>query len=1009
MANTEGDGATGLRLNDIGVTFGVGLSVAAASIFAFGTALKCRHVPSVAPRCHARHPYTVYKPKKAATGPDDPQIRGSNAYFGWIKWCMSLTYDQMLEGVPGTGTIEKGMGGRLLDVNLDGIVFLKFIDLCRRVCVVQTILAMLILFPLNWTSWCYNNRPEPGEEDNDWGSICGMGSSDNNSTSDYYNMTDYVRTTISNIPSLSGVKDQVNQDVLSEEEPWRLYLVAIVTWITSYYTIRLIRHEWVTMIAMRRSYYLEAQHHDEYKDDLRSVKRLDLDRVRRRNAGHREDIQNSNGVLADGESRRDAWIPDPGEACTVPNIELYSLLVKNIPDNPEDVLSAADIESGLYESVDWQLELIRSFFHQCIPAQPGYSSSVAAITVLPEPTKIAEAWRKWYKAKAALRRLAYVRAVIADKFSVDNTVKYQYGSYVDMIDVDQDHETLTAFESVQGQSLTFGPSQNSIYQREVAQGASNCCPYGCCQERLHFLEVEDLQEIEQKLLTVAAESSLGLRRAQTRAAAGVKPQPDSNRSIDTTSGLRDKSNSLEKDKGEYQDTDMDKDDDSFRSIGSDSDCISDDGSIPAAVKFLVGPDGRMSMSIGAGNEATIRTENVQRLTENSGVRRRSVAWARAESKVDESSLSVNSLDSGAWFGSNISRLSLKHVVKGATNTIAAEVNDAISKELHRGTNMAVVTFTSRQAAISARRCMVDGRPNNKWSIDQSLAIPPLADAAPFDVVTCRGLCKPVTPTIPETRKTLRRYIANAGVVLAFLGYTYPISKLADLLDETSAFYKFIQDLIYPIELPKNTNGILTALLYMVTFASCPIYFKMLANTGSNATNLFGAEQWALRAYWYFMLLVAFTGSTLFRVGEDIIRNEFGTDTLWNTLQEISGTIPNEVSAAWINWIILRACAILPAQYLLQYNVISFALFGLKCCVRVSTGGGPGGPLPYRIYVDSGVVFLCAVALSCASPIVAPCALLYFTMGAPIWRRQCIFVYRPLYDAGGGHWPLLANM
>lgn len=103
MAHTEG-GKTGLDLGTIGVTIGAGLSITALSIFAFGTAVKCRYVPAVAPRCHARHPYTVYKPKNAATGPADPQIRGGNAYFGWITWCMSLTYDQMLQGVPGTGT-----------------------------------------------------------------------------------------------------------------------------------------------------------------------------------------------------------------------------------------------------------------------------------------------------------------------------------------------------------------------------------------------------------------------------------------------------------------------------------------------------------------------------------------------------------------------------------------------------------------------------------------------------------------------------------------------------------------------------------------------------------------------------------------------------------------------------------------------------------------------------------------------------------------------------------------
>ena len=202
---------------------------------------------------------------------------------------------------------------------------------------------------------------------------------------------------MSNIPggylTNTTTQEQYSDDELLNDGRWRLYIFAIATWITTYYTLRLLRNEWTAVIAMRRTYYLEAQHHEEYKDDLRSVRRLDINdkSLRRRNAINGEDMLRSReGVLAEGERRRDAWIPDPEEACTVPSIELYSLLVKNIPDNPEDVLTSADIESGLYESVDWQSELIRSFFHQCIPAQPGYSSSVAAITILPEPAKISE-------------------------------------------------------------------------------------------------------------------------------------------------------------------------------------------------------------------------------------------------------------------------------------------------------------------------------------------------------------------------------------------------------------------------------------------------------------------------------------------------------------------------------------------------------------------------------------------------------------------------------------------
>jgi hypothetical protein len=46
--------------------------------------------------------------------------------FGWIPWTLSLSYDQLLNGVPGTGTRKGGMEGSLLKVNLDGIILLRF-------------------------------------------------------------------------------------------------------------------------------------------------------------------------------------------------------------------------------------------------------------------------------------------------------------------------------------------------------------------------------------------------------------------------------------------------------------------------------------------------------------------------------------------------------------------------------------------------------------------------------------------------------------------------------------------------------------------------------------------------------------------------------------------------------------------------------------------------------------------------------------------------------------------
>lgn len=50
-----------------------------------------------------------------------------------------------------------------------------------------------------------------------------------------------------------------------------------------------------------------------------------------------------------------------------------------------------------------------------MPNQPGFSSSVAAVTILPDAQKLAKAWRAWYKHAAMLRRLRFIRRLIAKK------------------------------------------------------------------------------------------------------------------------------------------------------------------------------------------------------------------------------------------------------------------------------------------------------------------------------------------------------------------------------------------------------------------------------------------------------------------------------------------------------------------------------------------------------------------------------------------------------------------
>ena len=71
--------------------------------------------------------------------------------------------------------------------------------------------------------------------------------------------------------------------------------------------------------------------------------------------------------------------------------------------------------------------------------------------------------------------------------------------------------------------------------------------------------------------------------------------------------------------------------------------------------------------------------------------------------------------------------------------------------------------------------------------------------------------------------------------------------------------------------------------------------------------------------------------------------------------------------------------------------------------------GAGGPVPYRIYVDSGVVMLCVFALAPASPLIAAAGFVYFLFCTPLFRWTLIFLYKPKFDIGGQRFPFIFDM
>ena len=46
--------------------------------------------------------------------------------LSWIHWAMSQRYIDLLAGIPGTGTRQKGWSGPNLRTNLDGIILMRY-------------------------------------------------------------------------------------------------------------------------------------------------------------------------------------------------------------------------------------------------------------------------------------------------------------------------------------------------------------------------------------------------------------------------------------------------------------------------------------------------------------------------------------------------------------------------------------------------------------------------------------------------------------------------------------------------------------------------------------------------------------------------------------------------------------------------------------------------------------------------------------------------------------------
>jgi len=271
--------------------------------------------------------------------------------------------------------------------------------MCLKVALLATALCIGICLPINYTV-CFSDEKRTKE--------CSLQQS-------FVNMTNFEKTTLAAIPQIIPRSDKIFATTIAPSSLLtRFYTIVLVAWLLYLYIIRLLQREWIENLALRRVYYLEADHWGHRIDDSRQVEFSDSesddsmdDTIQKGNQQQRK--KNKRNI--NYRNYRDPWIPHPEMPETVANIELFSVLVGNLPSSlseilydPRDTLAHNLTKKDILQ---WQLNVTAAFFDRCVPRPPGFSSSVAAVTILPDAPDLASAWRKWYKHAVMFRKVRF--------------------------------------------------------------------------------------------------------------------------------------------------------------------------------------------------------------------------------------------------------------------------------------------------------------------------------------------------------------------------------------------------------------------------------------------------------------------------------------------------------------------------------------------------------------------------------------------------------------------------
>mmetsp|Transcript_4818 Transcript_4818/g.12258 ORF Transcript_4818/g.12258 Transcript_4818/m.12258 type:complete len:1303 (-) Transcript_4818:886-4794(-) len=1108
---------TGATLRQVGTNLGYQIIIASVALILFGIAIWRQWNSELTPRA-ANRPLCVLKNvllnptigrKGKGTGTADKNgTTTSWDWFNklyalsWLRWTSNLTYQQALEGVPGTGSRADGWDGRTLQLNLDGVILLKYHRMLAKIAGLATLLCIAVILPVYKTATC-----DPFK----------LGAA---ACLSRENLTDFEQLTVIHIPAKqwqplnytttiqldNGTVVTVDQqttrdtdgdgdsDILGYDTTWRIALVTLCTMIIYIYTCYLLWNEWIDNLALRRAFYLEANHYSNRKTELDRLAVLQQRHGSNKGTDGCSNVENNDSGDFFKKKNRPPNVCNPELRDTPPSIGLYSVLYQL----PSSLLT---YESDGHTQTEREQAATARFFDECIPNQAGFSSSVAAVTVIPNAQSVAKVWTQWYTFKSKLRRLRFIRKTLAEKVAKNSstlktaeTSQHRIGglpSSTQSFDEGVDRSNDTAADS-NGSSPKHQTSSNGSKEKPVnddVEDPPTAIDQNALVQEVHTNENVLNREEKNRSSTdtsptedeneVAAESATANSNPSNLAVVEEMDNEHAEETIDfhKEDEAQDASVASPKSQFEYDTFDVDEFskqigyveeteiNDVVDGLGIEQlNMFAYESTLAAGGMCIYGKVDQLILLASIEDLVEMEQEAVDDLE----ITKQSLMDARAAVAEDETDIEVGAIPVAIEppleeVANALSPRFSSAASSGLRNRGSTTVEDAIANQWEQAMNVkktlqvvpesevvgniddkkskksymsccrgnvslpqsygsalaetsqsflsaldhpsyAIITFTSRQAAIAARQCLADGGSRNAWKQADDIPVPPLADAPPGDLLFFRGCCRPVTMRLSYKEKKLRRALVTVFLFFFFTLYTIPLSLVSGILvrgtnsiisDQNTEDYNAI-------------SGFMAGLANTLFFSFCPQLFKAVAFFEGTSSSLERAERKALLYYWLFMLVTAFTGTTLATLllswftEEDV---KFDTSFRY-ALNSIAETIPTERAPVWLNWIVFRIGFTLTLGYLFQLNTFLTKIFHLKWLNRVMKGGGSGSPTPYRIYVDSGVVFMCITSIAPVCPLIAPAALLYYLLFQPILRWLLVFVYKPKYNSGGSKWQQL---